>query len=338
MIEGATATSGTAGSTRRRASRLPEVVLRLALVVGSLVLAYGTLELGLRLFGDTGYRSTGVIGASPWGEEPDFRDRASSALDLRKPEGTFRVLVVGDSVTWGSGVHAEDAYPARLVRRLRGLNAERRIDVVNWSKTGWNTNRQWRSLVDRLDLIEPDLLILGYSINDAEPDRIDLDRRTDLGRRRPRSVPGSWLLDHSHLFHLVHARLENTRQRRAADAYYFGLYDEAAPGRQRQLEALDEWTSEMRRRDVPMALVIFPMFETQLDSDYPYTELHTRTAELGEEMGLDVLDLLPRYSGVDARRLAVEPFTDSHPHELAHRIAADVLFDWLLEERLLPAG
>ena len=59
--------------------------------------------------------------------------------------------------------------------------------------------------------------------------------------------------------------------------------------------------------------------------------------ELREEAGLEVLDLLRFYEGVDARRLAVVPFSDPHPNELAHRIAADAIAEYLIERRMVPA-
>lgn len=313
-----------------------ETAIRLGLALGSLALVGVALEVGLRLGTRTPWRPTGFIGGSQSPNRPDFRDPTVNASRLAKRPGTFRILAVGDSVTWGSGIHPEDAYPERIGRRLRQFEGDREVEVINWSRSGWNTARQWRSLEGSLDWLAPDLLILGYSLNDPEPDRIVLDRRLSIERRRPRSGPGMLLYEWSRVFGLVYDRLENSRQRKASDEYYAGLYDEDAAARRRQLEALEEWRGAMRRRGIPMALVIFPMFDSQLGSSYSYAHLHARMANLADDLEVPVLDLLPAYEGVDARRLAVEPFTDSHPNELAHRMAADAILEWLLEQRLLP--
>ncbi len=118
MIEGATAAPVEGGANGREALErrarpaleaaaagplvqfLREAALRTTLVFASLLLSLAALELAVRLLGNTEYRFTGVIGASPWGDEPDFRDRRSGDALLAKTDGTFRVLVVGDSVTW----------------------------------------------------------------------------------------------------------------------------------------------------------------------------------------------------------------------------------------------
>ena len=48
-------------------------------------------------------------------------------------------------------------------------------------------------------------------------------------------------------------------------------------------------------------------------------------------LGIASVDLLSLYDGVETRRLVVTPFTDAHPNELAHRIAADFLAARVLE-------
>ena len=44
---------------------------------------------------------------------PDFRDRGNP-LEADRIAGVRRILVVGDSFTWGAGVLAQDAYPDRM--------------------------------------------------------------------------------------------------------------------------------------------------------------------------------------------------------------------------------
>lgn len=319
---------------------MKKVTIRLGLILGSLTLVLVILEVGVRFSASDPWRPTGVVAAPGSGKRPDFRDRFDTQR-LEKRENTFRILVVGDSFTWGSGVHPEDAYPDRLERRLRDFETDREVEVINWSGRGWNTALEWSSLIGRpgrLDRLEPDLLIVGYCLNDAEPRRTRIDPRTDLQRREPQVGIGLWMYQHSRTFRFIYSRLENTRQRRAFVDYYTGLYDEDAPGRRLQLETFTKWKQEMRRRRIPMVLMIFPIFDSHFDSSYPYRGLHALMTDLGHELEIPVLDLWPVYEGMDVRRLAVEPWANAHPNELAHRLAADALLEWLLEMQLLPVA
>ncbi len=160
---------------------------------------------------------------------------------------------------------------------------------------------------------------------------------------------------HSVLGRLIWERLENRRQRRAFSAYYEELYQ--GPAWADCLAALVELRRATRELGAELVLVVFPVFDSQLDHRYAYRRLHGKVAAAADELGiplvdllatfrrvdardagLRVLDLLPAYEGVDARRLALIPFTDPHPNELAHRIAADELTNYLVDRGLVPAA
>ncbi len=317
---------------------MKEVTIRLGLILVSLTLVLVILEVGVRLSASDPWRPTGLVTAPGSGKRPDFRDRNFDTQRLEKRENTFRILVVGDSFTWGSGVHPEDAYPDRLERRLRGFETVGEVEVINWSGRGWNTTEEWSSLNRRLDRLEPDLLILGYCLNDPELRRTRVQARTGLERRQPQTALSIWMHEHSRAFRLIYDRLENTRHRRGWVDYYKGLYEKDTPDRRLQLKTFTAWQQEMRRRQIPMVLMIFPIFDSHLDSSYPYRDLHALMIDLGHELEIPVLDLWPVYEGMDVRRLAVEPWANAHPNELAHRLAADALLEWLLEKQLLPVA
>lgn len=307
------------------------------LAVGLSTLAVVALaEIALRLLPEgEAFRETAVPRRLGTPEpRPDFRGRPDPRA-APKPPGTFRILVVGDSFTWGDGVYPEDTYPRRLERRLRAHASQPRFEVVSWSRPGWNTEvalRQTRAAIDRL---APDLLILGFVLNDPEP----TDRRQrragfrHLRRRAPEGM-SAWLHARSRLYRLLWERWENRRQRRDFLAYYQGLFADG-PRWHAAAAALRGFDALRREREIPMLLVIFPVFDSQLDR-YAYGALHTQVRLFGEELGLAVLDLLPFYRGVDARRLAAIPFTNPHPSELAHRLAADRILTELVDRGMVP--
>lgn len=77
-------------------------------------------------------------------------------------------------------------------------------------------------------------------------------------------------------------------------------------------------------------VVIFPLF-VDTDSNYPFADLHRIVAERLKAMNVDYLDLLPVYQKYRAKDLWVHPL-DRHPNEIAHRIAADAISEFLVSK------
>ncbi len=316
----------TTGAGRAAAFRL------LAAGLG-LLAALAAVEVALRILpAAPRYRSTRVEErqTSDW-HEPDYRVPPPALVE----DGPrFRIVALGDSFTWGDGVYVEDAWPARLERLLGRLEPPVPVEVVTVSRPGWGTVQEVDAVARRLDRLAPDLILLAYVLNDAEPGPGEpLDRlRAPLERRKPAGA-SRWLHGASALYRLAWERLENDRQRRAFLFYYRALYGQ--PGWAAAREALDRLRELAAARGTPVVVLLFPIFDGPLDQSYPYRPLQELVAAEMRWREFRVLDLLAAYRRVDPRRLALEPFTDAHPNELAHRLAAEAIRDYLLAERLL---
>lgn len=85
---------------------------------------------------------------------------------LEKPAGTFRILTLGDSSTFGWGVDTEAAYPHVLERLLGRRHPGVRIEVINLGVCGYSSF-QGRLLLEREALAyRPDIVTLSYGSND----------------------------------------------------------------------------------------------------------------------------------------------------------------------------
>lgn len=77
-----------------------------------------------------------------------------------KPAGTRRIVVIGDSFTWGYGVSNGETYPDRLEALLPGT------DVINLGVTAYGL-RQERLYLEREGVrYAPDVVVLGFCLND----------------------------------------------------------------------------------------------------------------------------------------------------------------------------
>lgn len=86
------------------------------------------------------------------------------------PDGTVRILALGDSYMMGVGVHEPDALPAQLEGILNARAVERgdtlRYEVVNCGVSGYST-REERLFYQRIGRVyQPDLVLLGIVLND----------------------------------------------------------------------------------------------------------------------------------------------------------------------------
>jgi len=84
-------------------------------------------------------------------------------------------------------------------------------------------------------------------------------------------------------------------------------------------------------RDIPFVVVVFPML-SELGEEYPYKKLHALVDGFFADHGIEYLDLLPRFRGLDETELWVHP-TDQHPNAVASRMIAEGIFEYLRDSR-----
>lgn len=92
---------------------------------------------------------------------------------LGKPEGVFRILVVGDSFPQGMQVNMEETFPFLLQQQL-GAGYE----VINLSIDAFGTDRELLTYALLGWQFQPDLVLLAvYPGNDVQDNQIDLEAR-----------------------------------------------------------------------------------------------------------------------------------------------------------------
>lgn len=188
------------------------------------------------------------------GDEPRPRDEVGR-----------RILVLGDSMTFGHGVAEEEAFPAVLETRLESAGETLPVEVVNAGVKGYGTDQIFRLFVERLIDLSPDVVVWAAYVNDGfddvrrplyrleEGELVPLDATKDplyrLGRaneRLPaplrRTRTARWLL----------ARLARDGELSAADVER--LLPLAQARTARQLEALARLGDERGFRFVVVAL------------------------------------------------------------------------------------
>jgi lysophospholipase L1-like esterase len=92
--------------------------------------------------------------------------RGSGIRNDAAAKDAYRVLCIGDSVTFGFNADQGDSYPAQLAGFLRARDSNRDIEVINAGVPGWTWLQGLRFLERRGLALEPDLVVMSHGVND----------------------------------------------------------------------------------------------------------------------------------------------------------------------------
>jgi lysophospholipase L1-like esterase len=285
---------------------------------------------------------------SPNGFPLDINDcglRDPREVRLPKPAGTWRLVALGDSFTYGLGLPFELTYSHRLETSLReragsGPDAES-IEVWNAGVNGLNSCQELGWLRAYGLPLEPDVVTVGFVMNDVIP-----TTSADL----PRRFPGrSWMLrlpiyhwlrinalnrwrlmgndpEAARLKALINQHRGFAEQAPSKSAVARGYWDEA-------LGCLSEMAAVCRERGIPLVLIVFPTLP-QMNQPDPLPEPQVLLRKLAAREGLILVDLLEPYAA--AGPSALFESDKSHPSELGNAIAAEELLRALDAAGVLP--
>lgn len=119
-----------------------------------------------------------------------FRDREFS---VAKPPGTFRIVCLGNSCTFGWGVRQEETYPKVLEKILSDSLPGRKVEVINAGVTGYSSLQGLRLFEREILKLQPDLVTVCYGWNDHWP---AVGGIPDTNQR----LPAQWVLDLENFF------------------------------------------------------------------------------------------------------------------------------------------
>lgn len=241
-----------------------------------------------------------------------------------------RILVMGDSISFGMGVKdSSDTFPALLERQLASFG---RVRVVNAGVPGYSSMQEYHHLVAVSARVRPSLVILGYCLNDADP--VELEEEVGVLWRSPARLGRSdWSLrsvvNQSFLLRSIKARLLELSpglRVRAVNA----RVREAAWAESRQHVA--RMHDALAEQGIPFLVVVFP-WRVQLEC--PGTRLVPQEdlAAFFSRVGIDFVDLSAAFG--ENTKLGLFLPDGIHPTEAGHRVAAERIGAALRERGLI---
>jgi len=270
-------------------------------------------------------------------------------VSLKKPEGGFRVLCLGDSTTQGY-YEDRDTYPRQLEARLRARLPARTVEVLNGGVQGYTTAESLVNFEFRLLPYQPDVVIAHHGMNDLKAALAPGFRPDYAHWRQHLRPPEPLLLDHlptwfdaSAFFVLFR---ETLLQRAGASRWEETGLDtppdfqsDPSPGRAVFLRNLRSLVAAARSAKVQPILSTFyyaPSVDTpQARKIAEYLgEQNEGVRALGRELGVPVADV--------ARDLPADralTFDDMHFTPEGDRLRAEIFLRTMEQEHIiLPVG
>jgi lysophospholipase L1-like esterase len=247
---------------------------------------------------------------------------------LAKPSGVYRVLLLGDSTTFGWGDPLQDTAAKILEQKLNAEHVPgiKRFEAINAGVGNYDTVQEVTYYETRGRAFHPDLVILVYFINDPEP--VPVEKK-------------GFLIDRSYLIAFLTNRFDGVLRRLGTrpdwKTYYSSLYNDDLPGFQACKAALKDLAVATRNDNTKLLVAILPELH-QINNDYPFTAAHQKIKDVLTPEHVPVLDLIEglRNHGSEIT-LWVTPL-DDHPNGKANALVADQMRDWILKDLRAPSG
>lgn len=246
--------------------------------------------------------------------------RGKIPLGAKQP-GTFRIVVLGDSITFGKGIEREENRYPELLGRLLEKSTGAKIEVVNLGFPARNTAGEYRSLQVVGMKFEPDVVIIGYGYNDPET----LDQILNVFRKTNPGKIKRWLFGNSYIASVINASIEKEGVESFYINYYHSINAPDAPNIAQFRESLKGIVELSRSSGADVAAVIFPIFMFLDKTPYEFQDADDLITSELKTLEAPYADLLPLFKGRNGRNYWVSSY-DSHPNEEVHETAAKELF------------
>jgi len=262
--------------------------------------------------------------------------------NYKKPEGTKRILILGDSVAFGYGTTKENTFAkqweAWLNRQSEGNSNVGDWQIINSGVPGWCAIQQIRWYELEGHKYNPDAIVIAYVMNDPEPvhhlnergqlapQEIDLFYR-DLAQKLPKPILPfteysnlakflNWMILHTHPnWKIIHDELIR----------YFNHEIFNLPSWPKALESYKRLHQRCEEENIPLLIAVYPtMYRLMSKEEHPFTPHYEKVKATLSEMNIPVIVALEDYIGESTHMMRAYE-DDPHPGYASHRIFAQRL-------------
>lgn len=238
-----------------------------------------------------------------------------------KRNGEMRILLLGDSVTFGWGVPIEATF-GRKMEPILSAKLHRPVRTINSGVGSYNTVQEYSFLKMDGDIIKPDAVVLLYVDNDIEINRSFDPSSQNITLKKSPLKNAVLLLQKSYLYRLL---------------VYFAKYSNAQgpaslsenePGTKASLDSLGGIARYCKDRRIPFVTFFYrPRKESPSFAAFHDKEL-AAIQEAGKKYDFPVCET-GSWWGNRSIRSVTNSIIDSHPNKTGHEILAQGMAEFL---------
>jgi lysophospholipase L1-like esterase len=253
-------------------------------------------------------RSAHLMGVDVATNSKGLRDRE---IPYARTPGTLRVVMLGDSGTFGWGVKPEQSYS----KLLEAMMAEKGIktEVVNTGVGNFRTIQEIEYFLTEAYKYNPDYVVVSYHFNDAE-------------RVPPHQAPNVFQRNCLSCVYIA-GRFDTLLRRFSArpewSEYYLGLYqDGKGEGWRDSKESFRKLRDYCKEHGIGVLIANIP--EIHDVQNYKLQSITDLAHKMANEYGFEFVDSRDWLLPVDSPKLWISP-TDQHPNVLGHQLIAEAI-------------
>jgi hypothetical protein len=235
---------------------------------------------------------------------------------VEKPRNTFRVVVLGGSYTAASGVDNDKSFHSLLEERLNKETSAMKYEFINFGHESYHADQKVAVLRHKALKYEPDLILfcLGAATIKAY-DNVELLRYKSKPRQN--TFFKSYALELLKVNTLLHYGSD-----RGEKTYTYSEEDI------RKFEKILQELSEISiRENIAVCIAI-------IDHDYTHLRNSRKIEPLISKYGFHLINTIPVFKDKHFLDYIIYRI-DKHPNAEAHKIFADVIYDYLVNNALL---
>lgn len=250
-----------------------------------------------------------------------FRDHDRS---IEKPENVYRIIVIGDSFTVGEATKFDDIFTSVLSKKFETKTIEgKKIEVINLGIPGEHTYGEYQRYLIIGRKLNPDFVIVQWNTNDFPSESAYEQHQKVIGYKYSEMFKDSSRYEFSHLLHFVWYRWK----RHSISKSLISISSNELRNGVTQFQYIKKLMQTASTDQAQFLVIIFP--ELIRFKNYPYQNMIDSLSEYARKEDIDLLNLIPDLAKYPDRKLWAHE-VDHHPNALAHRIAADAIYEKLI--------